>query len=79
MYIVIEKHGGAEYAAIVTNEEGQNLVFDTKEEAQAEADDCQDGIVVQLYDLNATVGPVRIDWSESQAAHLERHSGDYND
>jgi len=30
-------------------------------------------------DLNATVGPVRIDRSEDQSAHLERHSGDYHD
>lgn len=48
MYVVIEKFGGAEYAAIVTDEEGNNKVFDTFEEAQAEADDCQDGIVVEL-------------------------------
>lgn len=48
MFIVIEIHGGAEYAAIVTNEEGENKVFDTKEEAQVEADDCQDAIIVEL-------------------------------
>ncbi len=48
MYIVIEKHGGAEYAIIVTNEDGENKIFDNEEEAQAEADDCQDGIVVEL-------------------------------
>lgn len=46
MYIVIEKHGGWEYAAIVTNEDGSNKIFDTIEEAQLEADECQDGIVV---------------------------------
>lgn len=48
MYIVIETHGGAEYAIIVTNEDGENLVFDTPEEAQIEADNCQDGVVVEL-------------------------------
>lgn len=48
MYIVIEKHGGAEYATICTNEQGENLVFETAEEAQAEADNCQHGIVVPL-------------------------------
>jgi hypothetical protein len=48
MYIVIEKHGGAEYAIIVTNEDGENKIFDNEVEAQAEADDCQDGIVVEL-------------------------------
>jgi len=48
MFIVIEKFGGPEYAGIVTDEEGNNKVFDKIEEAQAEADDCQDGIVVEL-------------------------------
>ena len=48
MYIVIEKLGGAEYAAIVTDTEGNNKVFETKGKAQIEADDCQDGIVVEL-------------------------------
>ena len=48
MFIVIEKHGGAEYAIIVTNEDGENKIFGNREEAQAEADDCQDGIVVEL-------------------------------
>jgi len=47
-FIVIEKHGGPEYAIIVTNEEGENAVFDTAEQAQIEADDCQDGIVVEI-------------------------------
>lgn len=45
-YIVIEKHGGWEYAIVVTNEDGTNKIFDTIEEAQIEANDCQDGIVV---------------------------------
>lgn len=52
MYIVIEKHGGWEYAAIVTDENGNNKVFDTIEEAQKEADDCQDGIVIGDNMLN---------------------------
>lgn len=46
MYIVIEKFGGWQYAAIVTNEDGEVKVFDTKEEAQAEANECQNGIVI---------------------------------
>lgn len=50
MYIVIEKHGGWEYAAIVTNEDGENKLFDTLKEAQEEADDCQDGIVIPEND-----------------------------
>ena len=45
-YIVIETHGGPEFAAIVTNEDGTNKVFDTLEEAVTETEDCQDGIVV---------------------------------
>lgn len=48
MYIVIEAFGGPEYAAIVTDEEGNNKVFETPEEAQEEADECQNGIVVEL-------------------------------
>ena len=47
-FIVIECHGGPEYAIIVTDEDGNTKVFDTKEEAQVEADDCQDGRVVEL-------------------------------
>jgi hypothetical protein len=47
-YIVIETFGGAEYAIIVTDEDGNNLVVDTHEEAQDEADDCQGGLVVEI-------------------------------
>lgn len=47
-YIVIETFGGAEYAAIVTNEDGENKVFDSAAEAQEEADDCQGGIVIPI-------------------------------
>jgi len=47
-YIVIETFGGAEYAIIVTDEEGNNLVFDTLEEAQDEADECQGGLVIEI-------------------------------
>ena len=46
-YIVIETFGGAEYAIIVTDEKGNNLVFHTIEEAQDEADECQGGLVVE--------------------------------
>lgn len=48
MYIVIECHGGPEYACIVTDQDGKNKVFETFEEAQYEAEDCQDGKVVEL-------------------------------
>jgi hypothetical protein len=47
-YLVIETHGGLQYAAIVTDTEGNNLVFERLEEAEAEAGDCQDGLVVEL-------------------------------
>lgn len=48
MFIVIECHGGPEYATIVTDEDGNNKVFDSREEAETEAADCQDGRVVEL-------------------------------
>ncbi|HEY2581974.1 MAG TPA: hypothetical protein VGI43_09210 [Mucilaginibacter sp.] len=47
-YIIIETHGGPEYAIIVTDEQGNNLVFDSRSEAESEAADCQDGIVIEL-------------------------------
>lgn len=47
-YIVIEKHGGPGYAIIVTDEDGNNKVFDTEEEAEREAAECQDGMVVYI-------------------------------
>lgn len=47
-YIIIEIHGGPEYAIIVTDKNGNNFVFDTPEEAQNEADNCQDGVVVHI-------------------------------
>ena len=47
-YIVIETHGGPEYAIIVTDNEGYNLVFEGRAEAEKEAADCQDGVVVEL-------------------------------
>ena len=48
MYIVIETHGGPEYAVICMDEFGNNLIFDTIEEAQKEADNCQYGIIVEV-------------------------------
>ena len=46
-YIVLETHGGPEYATIVTDEDGNNLVFGDKAEAEKEASDCQDGLVIE--------------------------------
>jgi len=47
-FIVLELHGGPLYAGICTDQDGNNLVFETREEAEAEAADCQDGLVVSL-------------------------------
>jgi len=47
-YIVIETHGGAAHTIICTDQDGNNLVFDTLEAAEAEAADCQNGIVIEL-------------------------------
>jgi hypothetical protein len=47
-YIVLELHGGPEYAAIVTDEDGNNRVFESRKDAKAEASDCQDGLVVEV-------------------------------
>jgi len=47
-YIILELHGGAEYAAIITDEEGNNKVFELREDAEAEAEDCQDSLIVEL-------------------------------
>ena len=47
-YIVIEAFGGAEYAVIVTDQDGNNLVFETYGEAEQEAADCQDGMIIEL-------------------------------
>ena len=47
-YLVIETHGGAECAIIVTDENGNNKVFDNITEAEEEAADCQDGIVIEI-------------------------------
>ena len=46
-FLIIELHGGAEYAAICTDQEGNNLVFEDYAEAEREAADCPDGIIVE--------------------------------
>lgn len=47
-YIVIETHGGPLCAIIVTDRDGNNLVFDTFLEVEQEASDCQVGIIVEV-------------------------------
>lgn len=48
MYVIIEAHGGAEYAAIATDELGGNLVFETYEDADKASNDFQEPIIVEL-------------------------------
>jgi len=48
MYIVLEVFGGPEYATIVTDESGNNKIFNNEEDAQKEANACQEGIVIEL-------------------------------
>jgi hypothetical protein len=45
-FIIIETFGGAEYAIIVTDTDGNNLVLDSRKEA--EAADCQEVVIVEL-------------------------------
>lgn len=47
-YIILELHGGPEYAAIVTDTDGNNMVFDDRKLAEAEASDCQDPLIVEV-------------------------------
>jgi len=47
-YIIIETFGGPGYAAICTDTDGNNLVFEKREDAELEAADCQDGLIVEL-------------------------------
>lgn len=54
-FIVIEKHGGWEHAAIVTDEAGTVKVFNELAEALRESDDCQDGLVVGNEDIDIDI------------------------
>ncbi|WP_295715791.1 hypothetical protein [Mucilaginibacter sp.] len=47
-YIILELHGGPEYAIIVTDQDGNNLVFENYADAVTEAADCQNGLIVEL-------------------------------
>lgn len=48
-FIVLETFGGADYAIVAINEDGSNKVFDNDGEAQEEANNCQEGIVIPIY------------------------------
>ena len=45
-FIVLETNGGAQYASICLDEDGNVKVFTTLGEAEAERDNCLDGMVV---------------------------------
>lgn len=47
-YIILEMHGGPQYAVIVTDTDGNNLVFDAIGEAEKEAEDCQDALIIDV-------------------------------
>ena len=46
-YIVIEAFD-PEWPTIVTDEDGKPLIFEDSSEALQEADDCQNGIIVEI-------------------------------
>lgn len=50
-YLILELHGGPECAAICTDPDGNNLVFDDYAEAEKEAADCQDGRVIEIWTI----------------------------
>jgi len=75
MFIVIEKHGGWEYATVVTDEDGDNKVFDNLEDAQEEADDCQEGIIVGDEMIDADYRPF-IEEMHTIYSLLEEAEGD---
>lgn len=47
-YIILDMFGGPEYATIVTDKDGNNLVLDNRIEAEAEAADCQDPMIIEV-------------------------------
>lgn len=47
-YIVLEAFGGAENLSIVTDEDGNNIIFNSREKAEELATELQDGIILEL-------------------------------
>lgn len=47
-FIIIETFGGPDYAIVVTDENGYNKVFEDREAAEAEAAECQLGVVFKV-------------------------------
>lgn len=48
MWIVIEMFPSPEQATIVCNEDGTNKVFNDEFEAKEEADNCQEGRIIEV-------------------------------
>lgn len=48
MYMVIELHPCAEDATFCVDEDGNNLVFEYRKDAQKRADFCQEGLVIEI-------------------------------
>lgn len=49
VYIVVETHGGPEYAAVCLDEDGEVATFDSRKKAREFADEeCQMGILVEV-------------------------------
>jgi hypothetical protein len=51
-HIEIELFGCAAYASIVTDEDGHNQVFDTFDEVEKAAADCQDGLIAEEFTIS---------------------------
>lgn len=47
-FLILELNGGAQFAAICTDGDGNNLVFANRKDAVAEAAECQIGFIVEL-------------------------------
>ena len=48
-FIIVEFNAGVEYASIVTNEDGDNLVFRKRAKAEEAVEEyCNDAIVVEI-------------------------------
>jgi len=47
-WIVLELWPDAEHAIVITDENGVNRVFETAQDAQDEADELQDGVILEV-------------------------------
>ena len=50
MFIILECHGGPDFAIVVTNEDGANLTFKDRDEAEIYAAEwCLDAAVIKVF------------------------------